>query len=462
MIYQIEKQVALKLKEFFNQFNFIDRVVIFGSRARHDCNPKSDIDICVYSVQMSEKEFNKLKYEIDQLPILFNIDIVHFEKVNDKLKDNILRDEKLFFVKKVKLKDSFEFLKKSKMKASLGLKNGKYRFFKSGNGKLKFSNSSIFEGKSLIIGDGGSANINYYNGKFSTSDHCYVIQNNQQYAMDIKYIYHYLSGNINILEEGFKGAGLKNISKKYIENIDIPLPSLKKQKQITTLLDKSQELIDLRKESIIKLDEFSKSIFIDMFGDPIVNPMEWNMLRIGTIGNWKGGGTPSRENDDFFKGNIPWITTVSLGSLYIDKTNTVDFITTEAILKSATKIIPRNSIVIGTRVGIGKVSINKNELCTNQDIVSLTEIEDNFNQIFIYYFIKFYSVVLNNFKRGATIQGITSQKLKDINIINPPAVLQNKFAKIIEKIEEQKELYIQELNKLQYNFDALLQKSFQG
>jgi type I restriction enzyme S subunit len=141
-----------------------------------------------------------------------------------------------------------KFLPKSKIKAGDGQESGKYPFFKSGNDQSKFIDTAIFQGESLIIGDGGSANINFYDKKFSASDHCYVIQKNTQ-DIDIKYVYYYLKSNLQILETGFKGAGLKNISKKYISEIKIPLLPLQDQQKIAQLLTQIEELINKREES---------------------------------------------------------------------------------------------------------------------------------------------------------------------------------------------------------------------
>ena len=76
-------------------------MVIFGSRARGDNAAKSDIDLCVYAPTMSKREFTRFKLSLDDLPILHHIDVVHFESIDEKLKANILRDEKLLFEKKV-------------------------------------------------------------------------------------------------------------------------------------------------------------------------------------------------------------------------------------------------------------------------------------------------------------------------------------------------------------------------
>ena len=88
-------------------------------------------------------------------------------------------------------------------------------------------------------------------------------------------------GNIHLLENGFKGAGLKHISKKYLEEIKIPLVPLETQKKIVEALDKAQALIDARKEQIRLMDELVKSRFVEMFGDPVINPMNWDIKTLG-------------------------------------------------------------------------------------------------------------------------------------------------------------------------------------
>ena len=173
-----------------------------------------------------------------------------------------------------------KFLPKSKIKAGDGQDSGKYPFFKSGNDQSKFIDTAIFEGESLIIGDGGNANINFYDKKFSASDHCYVIQKDSQ-DIDLKYVYYYLKSNLQILEAGFKGAGLKNISKKYISEIKIPLLALQDQQKIVQLLTQIEELIKKREKSIKLLDELIKSTFLDIFGDPGINRNNFPIKKFG-------------------------------------------------------------------------------------------------------------------------------------------------------------------------------------
>jgi len=247
-----------------------------------------------------------------------------------------------------------------------------------------------------------------------------------------------------------------------IKLINIPFPQLPQQEKIVKVLDISSSLIEKQKLLLQKYDLFLKSKFIEMFGDPIKNPMGWEVKKLGSLGEWKGGGTPARKNPEYFQGTIPWITTTSLGKLYIDKNNAVEHITNEAIQNSATKIIPKNSIIVGTRVGVGRVSINTDELCSNQDIMSLTNITNISVPIYIYYFINFYNQILKSQQRGATIQGITAPVLKELNIPISPINLQNKFASIVEKIETIKTKEAQKLAHLETLHKSLMDRAFKG
>ena len=95
MSYILEEKVIKKLKNFFAQYSFIDKVMIFGSRAKGTNGATSDIDICLFSTTMSSQELSQLRFELDELPIFYHIDTVHFEKVDKILQANILKEGKV-------------------------------------------------------------------------------------------------------------------------------------------------------------------------------------------------------------------------------------------------------------------------------------------------------------------------------------------------------------------------------
>src|SRR5690606_5535942 len=121
-----------------------------------------------------------------------------------------------------KFKDIFLFAPKSKIRAGEGLDKGRFPFYTSSQVQNKWIDKEQYFDEALIFGTGGSASIHYENQPFSTSTDCFVTISNDE-SVNTKYLYYYLSNNIQILDRGFKGAGLKHISKKYIEEIVIDI-----------------------------------------------------------------------------------------------------------------------------------------------------------------------------------------------------------------------------------------------
>lgn len=275
------------------------------------------------------------------------------------------------------------------------------------------------------------------------------------------YLFWFLKGKTEYLNSIGRGATFKEISKPIVEGIQISLPPLKEQKKIAAILDKAIELISLRKQQIEKLDLLVKSRFIEMFGDATTNDRGWNTKLLSELSELKSGGTPTRQYPEYFEGDIPWITTVSLGKATIDASNAVEYITEEAIKNSAAKIIPANSLLFGIRVGVGKVSKNIVPMCTNQDIVAITKTDSTvIDLIFLKHLLDEFSSFFNSQKRGATIQGIKGETLKSIGVILPPIELQNQFTTFVEQVDKSKIEIQQGLEKLETLKKALMQQYF--
>ena len=182
-------------------------------------------------------------------------------------------------------------------------------------------------------------------------------------------------------------------------------------------------------------------------------------VRLGEICDFQSGGTPSKNNQKFFGGDIPWITTVALNGSGIDGSDAVNWITEDAIKQSAAKIVPANSIMIGTRVGVGKVAINLVDMSTSQDVVSLIGIDGTrWCKEYLCKCLTGKSQYLNSQARGATIKGIKIDTLANLKIPEIPIEKQYEVSRIIDKtriiIEQRK----QELTNLDELMKARLNK----
>lgn len=154
----------------------------------------------------------------------------------------------------VKLGEALKSQGKGKRPASFANPSGIYPFIKSSK-IIEKCNEADFDTEALIVGDGGGANIHYLNGKFSSSDHTYIFTSDKE-DIYLKFFYEVINANLEILEVGFKGIALKNISKTFIENIQIPKPPLEIQKQIVSeceMVEKQNSALNKAKQCLKEL-----------------------------------------------------------------------------------------------------------------------------------------------------------------------------------------------------------------
>lgn len=160
-------------------------------------------------------------------------------------------------------------------------------------------------------------------------------------------------------------------------------------------------------------------------------------IKLGDICTFQSGGTPTKGTEEFFNGTIPWITTTALNGGKIDGTQAVNWITEKAIEKSAAKLVPAFSIMVGTRVGVGKVAVNTVQMSTSQDIISLINIDENrWDKDYLCKYIQGKNAFLNSQARGATIKGIKMDVLANLELEEIPLIEQVRISETIDKVKE--------------------------
>ncbi|AOC94578.1 Type-1 restriction enzyme EcoKI specificity protein [Flavobacterium anhuiense] len=212
----------------------------------------------------------------------------------------------------------FDFLPNSKIKAGDGLDEGNFSFFTSSSILKKKINKAQYFDEALIFGTGGSASVHYSKEPFSTSTDCIVAKSTYgEHEINIKYVYYYLTGNIHLIERGFKGAGLKHISKKYIENIEIPIVSIESQNKIVAVLDKANSIIKKREDSIKVLDELTRAKFLEMFQNELVN-FKKSKTNLNDIVSINSGLTKGRKTKEKETIDVPYLRVANAQDGYFD------------------------------------------------------------------------------------------------------------------------------------------------
>ena len=181
------------------------------------------------------------------------------------------------------------------------------------------------------------------------------------------------------------------------------------------------------------------------------------MTKLRDICRFQSGGTPSRGTPAYFNGNVPWITTVALNGDVIDGNQAIEWITDEAIAKSAAKIVPPHSVMVGTRVGIGKVAINSVPMSTSQDIISLIGIDENkWDKKFICHLITANKEHLTSQARGATIKGIKIEAIADLVLPEISLREQARISEVIGKVDALMHMHQQ----MAMNLEQLIKSRF--
>jgi len=189
---------------------------------------------------------------------------------------------------------------------------------------------------------------------------------------------------------------------------------------------------------------------------------DWQKTTFGKISRgFLSGGTPTTSRTDYWKGEIPWITSKWLGDK-LELTTGEKLVSEEAVKKSATKIVPKDSIIFATRVGVGKVGINRIDLAINQDLAGVLIDNEKHDIKFLAYQLGIDSIqqYVGMNKRGATIKGITRDCLEQIRLNVPPLPEQKKIAHILSTVQraiEAQERIIQTTTELK---KALMHKFF--
>lgn len=369
-------------------------------------------------------------------------------------KDNISNDTEVSFIAMKDVSDA-GYLISSEVKRFEEVKNG-YTYFKNDDIILAKITPCFENGKMAVL-----SNLTNNYGVGSTEFYVFRKRPNANILPQILYyIFKEPSFRKNAIMHMSGAAGQKRVQRKFLEYYPLSIPlTTAEQQEIVQVLDTMSDIIRLREECISHAQDLIPALFQEIF-KPYVN---YTKKTLNNLFEFKSGGTPSRLVEEYFQGDIPWITTVALSKLYINEDDANELITEEAIQNSSTKLIPANSLLFGTRVGIGKLAINTVPMCTNQDIVAMIPLENNnLNLIYVYWYLK----QINNFfvanGRGATIQGITTHLIRSTEIIIPPLKIQEQFAQKVIEIEAYIKEQQEELENAKQMFQSLLHHAFTG
>jgi type I restriction enzyme, S subunit len=274
-----------------------------------------------------------------------------------------------------------------------------------------------------------------------------------------KYVYYYLK-SIRLPDAGYSRHF------KFLKNVKIPIIALEDQIRIATVLSKAEALITQREESIRLLNEFLKSTFLDMFGDPIRNERKFDHTTLIKLIDQKRGisyGIVQRGNNVDEGVPVVRIRDVEKASYKID-----DFVRTSPVISNKYKrtILRGGELLISIRGTVGKLSIappqTKGWNISRE--VAIIPVTANINELFLLHLLKSEPIqkrIAGDIK-GVAQSGINLTDLRQLKIILPPVETQIKFAKVCENVEAIKKQLQESLLEIENLFNSLNQSAFKG
>ena len=266
-------------------------------------------------------------------------------------------------------------------------------------------------------------------------------------VIDQRYLLHYLKSDITLkfIKSNSAGSVRDNLKLSVLQEFSINLRTKEEQYKIVNILDKVDLLISLYTEKLKKFDELTKSLFIEMFGDPISNPKEWKKKKCKNILTKIGSGaTPQGGSESYKEEGISLIRSMNVHNGRFESKD-LAYIDEKQAQKLDNVNIKENDVLINiTGASVARCCIVPSDVIparVNQH-VSVLRCSDMVNSIFLCYQIinDSYQNLLKKIgtSGGATREAITKKQIEDLEVILPPIELQNKFANFVRGTDKSK------------------------
>ena len=335
-----------------------------------------------------------------------------------------------------------------------------------GNGIRGYVADYTHDGEFPLVGRQGAlcGNVNLASGKFHATEHAVVVQ--PKIEMNVHWLYYAL--NAMNLGQYATGAAQPGLAVSKLETLSIEIPNISEQNKIAQTLYKVEQLVNFRKQQLAKLDELVKARFVEMFGNPSNNslgfPYEPLSNCLLSIENGKSfvcsNDMRQEENPAILK-----LSAVTYGVYQQDENKAIldssMFVKSAEVHKGDLLFTRKNTPeLVGMCAYVNDTAPN----LMMPDLIFRLNTNEKINKIFLWKLInhEFFRGKIQNIATGSakSMSNISKERLEKLAIILPPLHLQNDFAALVERVDQQKQTIQQSLEKLELLKKALMQEYF--
>ena len=252
----------------------------------------------------------------------------------------------------------------------------------------------------------------------------------------------------------------KTLNKASLSQMTVNIHGYSEQLEIIKALDAASSIIAARKQQLTELDNLIKARFVEMFGDPVSNPKDWNVEPLGKRCGIITGNTPPRSEPENYGKYIEWIKSDNINTPFTFITKAQECLSEAGFEKC--RFVEAGSILMTCIAGsidcIGNVAVTDRRVAFNQQINAIVPEQDEV--LYLYWLIQISKPMIHRTINMA-LKGILSKsQLSEIVFPFPPITLQEQFAAFVEQTDKSKVAVQKALDEAQLLFDSLMQKYF--
>lgn len=332
-----------------------------------------------------------------------------------------------------------------------------------GGGPNGFHNVARASAPGVVIGRSGSGIGNAW-----WSDEPFWPLNTGLYVTDFlgndpKFCFHWLDW---IDFRSYNSGGAQpSLNRNFISPIPIPIPPLAEQQKIAEILSTWDRAIKTTERLIAKATAQKQALMQQLLtGKRRLKDFEgreWKQTSLGdVVTSIRGGGTPDKSRDDFWGGDIPWVSVKDLKSDLL--TTTQDHITDAGLASSAANFFKAGTVIVATRMAVGATAILGRDMAINQDIKAILP-SANLSNRYLFHFMKMVSRQLEALGTGSTVKGIVLDDLRRVHIGLPCTLEeQERIADVLDTSAVEAEKLKRSIDQLHQMKTALLQQLLTG
>lgn len=289
-------------------------------------------------------------------------------------------------------------------------------------------------------------------------------------CLDRRFLFYWLASQQKEFTKSARGVTQKNLSATYIRNLSLPLPTIGEQKRIAAILDAADALRAKRRETLVQLDTLLQSTFLEMFGDPVTNPMCWNShsLEELSLGIVDGPFGSNLKTSDYVEEGVPVLQGKNITG------NQFKWIDVRFISPEKAASLKRSNVVVGDHLLIKIGSIGYSAILDDLNGYEFGIIPANMARIrrnpelvedaFLHAFLTSEQVArrLRGLASKTAQPALSLKKIKSLSVPLPPRHLQVKFGALSSTIRQQKFRLRAHLNELDTLFASLQARAFAG